>query len=330
MNNLPLLPKFNRLKAYIKPNIPYKKIKNALENYVHYANNDINEDDVLLLIDNTTFGSAKEGMLFTSTQFFYNIDGSGKSFGAISQIESIEIDTSLLGNSISFLNKEFENSWRNILLACSKDDIAHLKNYLLVKFFKYLEDEKEKAEQEKQHAEQADFDEEQYRLEIRKQLILEEEKRRLEQEQKAIPVQESNSHLSTHTLRVANLNSQQQSQSRYIGTRIDGGNYPEPKYVGEPEQEYELDSNDTLATQGTQNNQLVAFFQKNSDGIIAKLKESGLSLTSSALQNDENITRIATVVHNFLPGAIRFFIGVDKVEDFLLKNRHWLINKLNG
>ncbi|WHP47067.1 hypothetical protein QMO40_10675 [Mannheimia bovis] len=73
---------------------------------------------------------------------------------------------------------------------------------------------------------------------------------------------------------------------------------------------------------------ILKFFDSNSNTLIAKLKESGLQLSAAALQNDQNIARVANVVYNLLPGMVRIFVSYDTVENFLLNNRQWLINKL--
>lgn len=73
---------------------------------------------------------------------------------------------------------------------------------------------------------------------------------------------------------------------------------------------------------------ILNFFDSNSNTLIAKLKDSGLQLSAAALQNDQNITRVANVVYNLLPGMVRIFVSFDTVENFLLENRQWLINKL--
>lgn len=73
---------------------------------------------------------------------------------------------------------------------------------------------------------------------------------------------------------------------------------------------------------------ILKFFDSNSNTLIAKLKESGLQLSAVALQNDQNIARVANVVYNLLPGMVRIFVSYDTVENFLLNNRQWLINKL--
>ncbi|QNS16091.1 hypothetical protein [Mannheimia bovis] len=73
---------------------------------------------------------------------------------------------------------------------------------------------------------------------------------------------------------------------------------------------------------------ILKFFDSNSNTLVAKLKESGLQLSAVALQNDQNIARVANVVYNLLPGMVRIFVSYDTVENFLLNNRQWLINKL--
>ena len=51
---------------FFQPDIPQKKLRNALISYAE----GVQEQDVLVLVDNTVFGSAKDGALLTPT-FFY-------------------------------------------------------------------------------------------------------------------------------------------------------------------------------------------------------------------------------------------------------------------
>lgn len=60
-----IIPKTSASSLYIKPNIPGKKLKNALEKYGAR----IRQDEVIALLDTTFFGSARDGALITS----YNI-----------------------------------------------------------------------------------------------------------------------------------------------------------------------------------------------------------------------------------------------------------------
>jgi hypothetical protein len=56
---------------YFQPNIPSKKLTNALEAYAR----DIMPEDVLVLFDNTAFGSAKNGAILTETRLYAHDDG---------------------------------------------------------------------------------------------------------------------------------------------------------------------------------------------------------------------------------------------------------------
>lgn len=73
---------------------------------------------------------------------------------------------------------------------------------------------------------------------------------------------------------------------------------------------------------------ITELFNSQSDNIVSKLKSMGISLSVSALQNDDNIERVANVIHNLLPGVVRFVVKPDMITTFLLNNRQWLINKL--
>lgn len=73
---------------------------------------------------------------------------------------------------------------------------------------------------------------------------------------------------------------------------------------------------------------ILEFFNANSNTLISKLKDSGVMLSVSALQNDQNISRVANVVYGLLPAMVRIFVNRDTIEKFLIENRQWLINKL--
>lgn len=105
-------------------------------------------------------------------------------------------------------------------------------------------------------------------------------------------------------------------------------NYSEYMELCEKRQRIIQSKSSNSATTSKSSSAIQNFLSSNSAMIVSKLKESGLQLSSAALQNDENIARIAGVIHNLLPTAIRFFVSYHSVEKFLLENRYWLIEKL--
>lgn len=74
--------------------------------------------------------------------------------------------------------------------------------------------------------------------------------------------------------------------------------------------------------------QFVIFIKNNFDNIIDKLKHSGITLTASALQCDNNIIKISHFIYNTLPTPIRYIVTQNTLDNFLLENRYWLIEKL--
>lgn len=86
-------------KIFIKPNIPSKKLSNALSSYA----NNIKEEDVLLLVDDTVFGSAKDGLILTSTTIATKRSYENPKLIKLDQVKEISFYKSeILINSISF------------------------------------------------------------------------------------------------------------------------------------------------------------------------------------------------------------------------------------
>ena len=54
--------------VYLSPNIPLRKLQNALHSYA----DNVQKEAVLLLFDDTTFGGAKEGVILTATAAYWN------------------------------------------------------------------------------------------------------------------------------------------------------------------------------------------------------------------------------------------------------------------
>ena len=64
------VPGMNELgKVYVTPDIPDKKINNAVASYAK----DVESGFILAVIDTTIFGSGKEGFLFTGNRMYAEI-----------------------------------------------------------------------------------------------------------------------------------------------------------------------------------------------------------------------------------------------------------------
>lgn len=63
-------------RIYISPDIPDKKMNNAISTYAK----EVEPEYVLVVIDTSMFGSAKDGLLFTGNKIFCSNVGNKKSF----------------------------------------------------------------------------------------------------------------------------------------------------------------------------------------------------------------------------------------------------------
>lgn len=79
-------------KVYVRPNIPAKKIQSAVDAY----GNGMRLEDVIMLADDTVFGSAKEGVLITKDGIYIKaLMDSSRAFGW-DMVESIDIEGRLI------------------------------------------------------------------------------------------------------------------------------------------------------------------------------------------------------------------------------------------
>lgn len=311
-------PSFERLKIHCKPNIPEKKINNALETYV---TEHIYLTDIILLVDETVFGSGKSGLLLTSDKFYYKTDFEKPICGQLQGITDIRFKKGVITHSLFIEYNNQPNYWVLEFTQCSGKDISILAKYLLMVI--------------RQLQQQAEGVVEPLTLENPREFVIEDEKSTSQSNPSVtsalqLPQVKIQKDLSQPKPQITNrehkpVKPNPQQTPKYFGTMIGEPNQSEPAYFGRlqvPQEEV------IQSTSSEGNSLLTKFLQNNSDNIVAKLKTSGLALTSAALQNDDNIIRIAGIIYNILPTPIRFVVSRSTLEDLLLKNRHWLINKL--
>lgn len=92
---------------YFYPDIPYKKLKNVQNSYAK----GISIREVLILIDNTTFGSAKDGALFTDKAIYVHNMMSKIQKYSYQDIRSVVflpgMTSNLMINGVKFLETNF-------------------------------------------------------------------------------------------------------------------------------------------------------------------------------------------------------------------------------
>jgi len=81
---------------YFAPVIPNKKLQGAMS----YLPHGVSPNDVLMLIDDTVFGSAKVGMCLTAKGLFYKASFEDEQAYLFEQIQQVEADIGILTSSI--------------------------------------------------------------------------------------------------------------------------------------------------------------------------------------------------------------------------------------
>ncbi|MEM9994418.1 MAG: molecular chaperone DnaJ [Acinetobacter pittii] len=81
---------------YFAPAIPYKKLQGAMS----YLSQGIHPDDILMLIDDTVFGSAKVGMCLTAKGIFYKASFEDEQAYLFEHIQRVEADIGMITSSI--------------------------------------------------------------------------------------------------------------------------------------------------------------------------------------------------------------------------------------
>ncbi|MFH6607866.1 J domain-containing protein [Acinetobacter baumannii] len=94
---------------YFSPVIPIKKLQGAMS----YLPHGVNPNDVLMLIDDTVFGSAKVGMCLTAKGLFYKESFEDEQAYPFEHIQRIEADIGILTSSI-LINGQDELSFSQL------------------------------------------------------------------------------------------------------------------------------------------------------------------------------------------------------------------------
>jgi hypothetical protein len=90
--------------VYLAPNIPMHKLNNALNTY---ADTSVSPEQVILLIDDTVFGSGKTGLLVTATDLYIKEGFGGSRNIALNEINSIAFKPEFLTNPIHVNGQPF-------------------------------------------------------------------------------------------------------------------------------------------------------------------------------------------------------------------------------
>lgn len=111
-------------RLYLKPDIPQKKLYNAIHGYIHSAIQEnqnllkFNPEQVLMLFDDTVFGSAKEGFVVTEQFMIFKSAFIEPILVEFEEIKMLSWDNSFLNNNLNINGKQVST-----LIQASKQDM---------------------------------------------------------------------------------------------------------------------------------------------------------------------------------------------------------------
>ncbi|MDH2998280.1 hypothetical protein A1D22_10320 [Pasteurellaceae bacterium LFhippo2] len=90
-------------KIYTFPDIPSDKLNKAIDGYKKLY---LNPEDVIVLVDDTVFGSATDGFMITDDYLYWNPSVGSADYELLTFINSIELKKGFLGSSNVYIDGE--------------------------------------------------------------------------------------------------------------------------------------------------------------------------------------------------------------------------------
>ena len=106
---------------YFAPDLPPQKMRNALANYGF----GINADDIVVLIDDTVFGSAKDGIIITRDSFQFKEIGNSPDIRKPTGSDEFSVEKGFLNTVVKFNNRKIMS-----LTQADYEDIYYLIEWL--------------------------------------------------------------------------------------------------------------------------------------------------------------------------------------------------------
>ena len=130
------LPKLHKSNVHVAPNLPEKKLNNAVKSF-KYAGS---PDNVVALLDITVFGSGADGILFTGEQLIVKptfADPIAIKFNEIVKVRFEETNPKF--PHVIIVTKEEKIKLENMSTSCSYSELTRILNHVLTQFEDFKE-----------------------------------------------------------------------------------------------------------------------------------------------------------------------------------------------
>ncbi|MCY1273076.1 hypothetical protein D9M68_238310 [compost metagenome] len=292
-------------KVYVHPHIPQKKLQSAINAY----GAGLSAEDVIILVDDTAFGSAKDGILITDSSIYIKIFTESVRPYEWNSIESINIEKRTI-----YINGTTSGK----LVQATEKDLGHFFN----KIDEYISQQGSLSEPQLAPKALDQARESEIELTFNLDAVLLVEPQRTDgvmdlQESSALSEQGNN-------LSIA------QDEAAAIATIVEAevsANHPaegrsSQAAVALPMTAKESKAKDKLLTY------ISTAIEQNKSKILPMIKERTGEASLAALRNDSNVESLAAFIYAFLPGLVRFALKEDVFTQFMLDNRNKILDRL--
>ncbi|TXH93045.1 MAG: hypothetical protein E6Q71_00025 [Pseudomonas sp.] len=285
-------------KVYVRPHIPAKKLQSALDAY----GNGLSPEDVIILVDDTAFGSAKDGILITGKSIYIKIFTESLRAYEWDAVESIDIEKRTIYINGTASGKLVQATEKDLgfLFDCIDENLSQQSSSSELQLDPSINDQVRGAEVE---------------LTFDLDVVLQPEPQRNDgvtdpREDSGFPEQESN-------LSIA------QDEATAIATVVEAevsANHPAEN--GSAQADISLP---VTAKESKAKDKLLAYIstaiEQNKSKILPMIKEKTGEASLAALRDDSNVEKLAGFIYAFLPGLVRFALKEQVFVQFMLDNR---------
>lgn len=280
-------------KVYVRPHIPEKKLQSAVNAY----GNGIFPEDVIILVDDTAFGSAKDGILITGKSIYIKIFTESLRAYEWEAVESIDIERKTI-----YINGAASGK----LVQATQKDLGHLFNNI---------DEYVSEKASSSVIPQAAGSPSTVRINA-DELTFDLDSLLPAESQPAAqnigePDLQANLGLSdqSEALAIASIVEAEVSTSHPMGEDEDQSVLSLPVTTKDSKAKDKLFSYISTA------------IEENKSKILPLIKEKTGEASLAALRDDSNVEKLAGFIYAFLPGLVRFALKEQVFVQFMLDNR---------
>lgn len=290
--------------VYVAPNIPPSKLYAAINSY----GKDIQSEQVLVLIDDTVFGSAKDGLVITDSVIAMKF-----------MMESPKVFHWKFLESVAIAKKKLFFNGREVgqLTQLGEKEIGGLFR-IVDGFLKDLRSGKvdEYLDSNVANANSAPV------VEIKNAVIPADGVAKIESKKTATKISSSQAPRAISQVQDFPPTDRALSEVRVAPS--------ESRRVVVSDQESDAVSieesvNNDVRVSDKVSGMISSAIEQNKSKIIPMLKEKGVELSLAALRSDENVERLAGFLYAFLPGVVRFALKEQVFVQFVLDNRNKLL-----